>query len=84
MWSTKNEWLTLSHMGGMIPWLILSHVGYDVIKRNKEIRKKNEDHTNGMRNWEEASSLDRMLHGDPKRERKRKAKRKRKRNEKKK
>ena len=23
----------LSHMGGMIPWLILSHVGYDVIKR---------------------------------------------------
>ena len=29
----KKEWLTLSHMGGMIPWLILSHVGYDVIKR---------------------------------------------------
>ena len=29
----KKEWLTLSHMGGMIPWLILSHVVYDVIKR---------------------------------------------------
>ena len=71
-------------MGGMIPWLILSHVGYDVIKRNKEIRKKNEGQTNGMRKGEEASFLDRMLHGDLKRERKRKAKRKRKRNEKKK
>ena len=30
-------------MGGMIPWLILSHVGYDVIKRkrNKKKKKKN-------------------------------------------
>ena len=36
----KKEWLTLSHMGGMIPWLILSHVGYDVIKENKEIKEK--------------------------------------------
>ena len=32
----KKEWLTLSHMGGMIPWLILSHVGYDVIKEIKK------------------------------------------------
>ena len=30
----KKKWLTLSHMGGMIPWLILSHVSDDVIKRN--------------------------------------------------
>ena len=36
----KKEWLTLSHMGGMIPWLILSHVVYDVIKRNYEIKEK--------------------------------------------
>ena len=32
----KKEWPTLSHMGGMIPWLILSHVGYDVIKEIKK------------------------------------------------
>ena len=32
----KKEWLTLSHMGGMLPWLILSHVGYDVIKEIKK------------------------------------------------
>ena len=32
----KKEWLTLSHMGGMILWLILSHVGYDVIKEIKK------------------------------------------------
>ena len=32
----KKEWLTLSHMGGMIPWLILSNVGYDVIKEIKK------------------------------------------------
>ena len=36
----KKEWLTLSHMGGMIPWLILSHVSDDVIKRNYEIKEK--------------------------------------------
>ena len=27
-------------MGGMIPWLILSHVSDDVIKRNYEIKEK--------------------------------------------
>ena len=26
--------------GGMIPWLILSHVGDDVIKKNLEIKEK--------------------------------------------
>ena len=39
----KKEWLTLSHMGGMIPWLILSHVGYDVIKRKRNKKKKKEN-----------------------------------------
>ena len=39
----KKEWLTLSHMGGMIPWLILSHVGYDVIKRKMNKKKKKEN-----------------------------------------
>ena len=58
----KKEWLTLSHMGEMIPWLILSHVNDDVIKRNYEIKEK------GMENgkphiWleeggEETSSFD--------------------------
>ena len=32
----KKECLIMSHMGGMIPWLILSHVGYDVIKEKKK------------------------------------------------
>ena len=36
----KKEWLTIIHVWEMIPWLILSHVGYDVIKGNKEIREK--------------------------------------------
>ena len=39
----KKEWLTLSHMGGMIPWLILSHVGYNVIKRKMNKKKKKEN-----------------------------------------
>ena len=30
-------------MGGMIPWLILSHVGYDVIKRKMNKKKKKEN-----------------------------------------
>ena len=30
-------------MGGMIPWLILSHVGYDVIKRKRNKKKKKEN-----------------------------------------
>ena len=38
----KKEWLTLSHMGGMIPWLILSHVSDDVIKKDYEIKEKKE------------------------------------------
>ena len=36
----KKEWLTLSHMGGMIPWLILSRVSDDVIKKDYEIKEK--------------------------------------------
>ena len=40
--SHKKEWLTLSHMGGMIPWLILSHVSDDVIKKDYEIKEKEE------------------------------------------
>ena len=39
-------------MGGMIPWLILSHVSDDVIKRNYEIKEKEgkrESHTFGLR-----------------------------------
>ena len=39
----KKEWLTLSHMGGMIPWLILSHVGHEVIKRKRNKKKKKEN-----------------------------------------
>ena len=37
--------------GGMIPWLILSHVSDDVIKRNYEIKEKEwkkESHTFGL------------------------------------
>ena len=45
----KKKWLTLSHMGGMIPWLILSHVGYDVIKENKEIKEKEGKKKEGKR-----------------------------------
>ena len=47
-WKEKKEWLTLSHMGGMIPWFILSNVGYDVIKRK---RRKMESHTFGLKKW---------------------------------
>ena len=39
-------------MGGMIPWLILSHIGDDVIKGNYEIKEKEwkmESHTFGLR-----------------------------------
>ena len=36
-------------MGGMIPWLILSHVGYDVIKKEIRKRRKMESHTFGLR-----------------------------------
>ena len=39
-------------MGGMIPWLILSHVSDDVIKKNYEIKEKEgkrESHTFGLR-----------------------------------
>ena len=39
----KKEWLTLIHMGGMILWLILSHLGYGVIKRKKNKKKKKEN-----------------------------------------
>ena len=39
-------------MGGMIPWLILSHVSDDVIKKDYEIKEKEgkrESHTFGLR-----------------------------------
>ena len=39
----KKEWIKLRHMDGMIPWLILSHVGYDVIKRKRNKKKKKEN-----------------------------------------
>ena len=35
-------------MGGMIPWLILRHVGYDVIKKIRK-RRKMESHTFDLR-----------------------------------
>ena len=35
-----KEWLTLSHLGEMIPWFILSHVSGDVIKENYGIKEK--------------------------------------------
>ena len=59
----KKEWLTISHVWEMIPWLILSHAVYDVIKGNKEIREKNKkliatQMVRGKR--EEISSFDRM------------------------
>ena len=47
-----KEWLTISHVWEMIPWLILSHVNDDVIKRNYEIKEKEwkmESHTFGLR-----------------------------------
>ena len=47
-----KEWLILSHMGEMIPWLILIHVSGDVIKENYGIKEKgveNGSHTFGFR-----------------------------------
>ena len=34
-----KEWLTFSHKGEMIPWLILSHVSGNVIKENYGIKE---------------------------------------------
>ena len=47
-----KKWLTLSHKGEMIPWLILSHVSGDVIKENYGIKEKGwkmDSHTFGLR-----------------------------------
>ena len=50
-------------MGGMIPWLILSHVGDDVIKRklrNKRKRRKMESHTFGL--WKGGGNFLLLIH----------------------
>ena len=53
-----KEWLTISHVWEMIPWLILSHVGYDVIKGNKRKGvEKGEPHIWLEEGGEETSSF---------------------------
>ena len=45
-----REWLAIGHEWEIkIPWLTLSHVGDDVIKRNTRKRGKIKGHTFGLR-----------------------------------
>ena len=76
-------------MGGMIPWLILSHVGYDFIKKNKKKKENGKPHIWLEEGGRKLPPFDPYGQCSSKGEEKvqrerRKAKRKRKRNEKKK